>query len=117
MPRPAKPACVWRLHCAAFEARIVEASWFGDAAPAVPLGEAFHARRLRLIASQVGAVAPAMRGRRSHAERLALALDLLADPRYDALLDGPTRFEDMPDAMPRILAPGGLCHVITYGAE
>jgi NADPH:quinone reductase-like Zn-dependent oxidoreductase len=105
------------LKCAAFEARIVEASWFGDRAPSAPLGEAFHARRLRLIASQVGAIAPAMRGRRSHAERLLLALQLLADDRYDALLDGPTRFEDMPAAMPRILAPGGLCHVITYGTE
>jgi threonine dehydrogenase-like Zn-dependent dehydrogenase len=105
------------LSRAAFEARIVEASWFGDAAPALPLGEAFHTRRLRLIATQVGAVAPAMRGRRSHAERLALALELLDDPRYDALLDGPTRFEDMPEAMPRILAPGGLCHVISYGTE
>ena len=48
-------------------------------------------------------MAPAMRGRRSHAERLALALDLLADPAFDALLEGPTRFEDMPAAMPRIL--------------
>ena len=105
------------LDCAAFEARIVEASWYGDHAPAVPLGESFHARRLRLIATQVGAVAPPMRGRRSHAERLALALELLADARYDALLDGPIRFEDMPEAMPRILAPGGLCHVITYGTE
>jgi threonine dehydrogenase-like Zn-dependent dehydrogenase len=105
------------LDRAAFEARIVEASWYGDHAPAVPFGEAFHARRLRLIASQVGSVAPAMRGRRSHAERLALALELLTDARYDALLDGPTRFEDMPEAMPRILAPGGLCHVITYGTD
>jgi hypothetical protein len=105
------------LVCAGFEARIVEASWFGDAAPALPLGEAFHSRRLRLIASQVGAVAPALRGRRSHSERLAIALELLADTRYDALLEGPTRFEDMPGAMPQILAPGGLCHVITYGAE
>jgi threonine dehydrogenase-like Zn-dependent dehydrogenase len=105
------------LDCAAFEARIIEASWYGDNAPSVPLGEAFHARRLRLIATQVGAVAPAMRGRRNHAERLALALELLADPAYDALLDGPTRFEDLPEAMPRILAPGGLCHVISYGVE
>jgi len=102
---------------AAFEARIVEASWYGDHAPSLPLGEAFHARRLRLIGSQVGAVAPAMRGRRSHGERLALALELLADPRYDRLLEGPTRFEDLPDAMPDILAPGGLCHVITYGTK
>jgi NADPH:quinone reductase-like Zn-dependent oxidoreductase len=103
------------LDRAAFEARIVEASWFGDSAPSLPLGEAFHSRRLRLIASQVGAVAPPMRNRRGHAERLGVALELLADARYDALLDGPTPFEDMPEAMSRILAPGGLCHVITYG--
>jgi threonine dehydrogenase-like Zn-dependent dehydrogenase len=105
------------LACAGFEARIVEASWFGDRAPALPLGEAFHSRRLRLIASQVGAVAPAMRGRRSHGERLAMALEILVDPAYDALLDGPTRFDCMPHMMPRILEPGGLCHVITYGTE
>jgi NADPH:quinone reductase-like Zn-dependent oxidoreductase len=105
------------LDRAAFEARIVEASWYGDHAPGVPLGEAFHARRLRLIATQVGAIAPMMRHRRTHAERLALAFELLADARYDSLLDGPTRFEDLPEAMPRILAPGGLCHVISYGTE
>jgi NADPH:quinone reductase-like Zn-dependent oxidoreductase len=105
------------LACAAFEARIIEASWYGDHAPAVPLGEAFHARRLQLIASQVGAVAPAMRGRRSYGERLALALELLADPMFDRLLQGPTRFTELPAAMPRILAPGGLCHVISYGDE
>ena len=102
------------LDRAAFEGRIVEASWYGDVAPSVPLGEAFHARRLRIVATQVGAVAPAMRGRRTHGERLAMALALLDDPAYDALLEGPTRFQDLPDAMPRILAPGGLCHVITY---
>ena len=105
------------LVCAAFEARIIEVSWFGDRAPTLPLGEAFHARRLRLIASQVGAVAPSMRGRRSHGERLAMAIELLADPTFDALLEGPTRFEDMPRMMPRILEPGGHCHVITYGTE
>ena len=102
------------LSRAGFEARIIEASWFGDTAPSVPLGEAFHSRRLRLIATQVGAVAPAMRGRRTYGQRLALALDLLADPVFDALLDGPTRFEHLPTAMPAILAPGGLCHVVTY---
>ena len=103
------------LGCAAFEARIIEASWYGDTAPALPLGEAFHARRLRLIASQVGQVALPMRGRRSHAERLALALTLLADARFDALLEGPTAFADLPAAMPTILRPGGLCHVVDYG--
>ena len=95
------------LNRAAFEGRIIEASWYGDAEPVVPLGETFHSRRLRLVASQVGAVSPRMRGRRSHSERLATALALLDDRAYDALLEGPTRFEDLPHAMPRILAPGG----------
>jgi threonine dehydrogenase-like Zn-dependent dehydrogenase len=103
------------LSRAAFEARIIEASWYGDAAPALPLGEAFHARRLRLVASQVGAVAAPMRGRRSHAARLAMALALLADARFDALLEGPTAFADLPAAMPTILRAGGLCHVVSYG--
>lgn len=102
------------LSCAAFEGRIVEASWFGDRSPALPLGEAFHVKRLRLVSTQVGSVATAMRGRRTHGQRLALALDLLADAAYDALLEPPTRFEDLPAAMPRLLA-GGLCHVVTYG--
>jgi len=105
------------LSHAAFEGRIVEASWYGDRAPSVPLGEDFHAKRLRLTSSQVGSVAAPMRGRRSHGERLAMALDLLADPTYDALLEGPTPFEAMATAMPAILAPGGLCHVITYGSD
>lgn len=105
------------LDRAAFEARIIEASWYGDHAPSVPLGEAFHARRLRIIASQVGAIGGCMRGRRAYADRMGLALALLADPGYDSLLEGPTRFDDLPVAMPRILAPGGLCHVITYGND
>ncbi|MDE2199839.1 MAG: dehydrogenase [Rhodospirillales bacterium] len=104
------------LQRAAFECRIVEASWFADAAPAIALGEAFHARRLRLVASQVGAVAPAMRGRRSHAERLALALALLDNPAYDALLEAPTPFAALPGRMAHLLA-GGLCHWISYGTQ
>lgn len=104
------------LECAGFESRIIEASWFGDALPALPLGGAFHSKRLRIIASQVGHIAPAMRGRRTHTQRLALALELLKDERYDALLEDPTAFADLPTAMPRLLA-SGLCHVITYGTD
>lgn len=103
------------LALAAYEGRIIEASWYGDVAPAVPLGEAFHAARLKIVASQVGAIAPAMRGRRTHAERMVIALDMLSDSIYDVLLEGPTSFDDLPLRMPDILRPGGLCHVITYG--
>ncbi len=102
------------LSRAAFEARIVEASWFGDRTPALPLGEAFHQRRLKLLSSQVGSVAPAMRGGRSYAQRLATALDLLDDPRLDALVQSTCPFNHLPQRMPELLA-GGLCHVVTYG--
>jgi hypothetical protein len=57
-----------------------------------------------------------MRGRRSHAERLALALALLGDPVLDALLDRRVAFEDLPAAMPALLK-GGLCHVVGYGED
>lgn len=108
------------LDRAGFEGRIVEASWFGDRLPALPLGEGFHAKRLALVSTQVGAIAPAMRGRRTHAERLALALSLLEDPRLDALVAAPaTRFTDLPAALPALLDPppgaaAPLCPVVTY---
>ncbi|MGG5817978.1 zinc-dependent alcohol dehydrogenase [Falsiroseomonas sp. HW251] len=102
-----------------FEGRIVEASWFGDRQVELPLGEDFHAKRLQLISTQVGAVAPAMRGRRSHAERMALALALLADDRLEALLGPDIPFEELPRRMGSVLvAPAGtpqpLCPVVTY---
>lgn len=104
------------LACAADEARIVEASWFADATPALPLGEAFHVRRLRLLSSQVGRVAGPMRGRRSHSDRLAIALSLLRQDIYDRLLERPVAFADLPAQMPRLLS-GGLCHVVVYEAH
>jgi threonine dehydrogenase-like Zn-dependent dehydrogenase len=103
------------LSRAGFEGRIIEASWYGDREAALPLGEDFHARRLSILSSQVGQVAPAMRGRRSHAERLALALALLEDARLDALLGPPVRFEDLPEALPALLGAGAPpCPVVTY---
>lgn len=102
-----------------FEGRVVEASWFGDRGAELPLGEAFHAKRLSLVSTQVGHVAPAMRGRRTHGERLALALSLLADARLDALLGPDTAFADLPDAFGALLSPPSgahqpLCPVVTY---
>ncbi len=71
------------LELAAPEATVLELSWYGDRGVELPLGEAFHSRRLVLRGSQVGAVAPARRGSRTHRDRLTLALTLLADPALD----------------------------------
>jgi len=104
------------LRACGFEARIVEASWYGDAEVALPLGEGFHAKRLKLVSSQVGAVASVMRGRRTHGQRLGLALGLLDDARLDALLGPEVAFDALPAALPALLAPGapGLCPVVAY---
>ena len=50
-------------------------------------------------ASQVGEVALARRHRRTRGERLALALDLLRDPAFDALLTGASPFAELPELM------------------
>ncbi|MFI9257571.1 zinc-binding alcohol dehydrogenase [Streptomyces sioyaensis] len=104
------------LELLAPEGTVIELSWYGDRQVSLPLGEAFHSRRLVVRSSQVGAVSPARRARRTFADRLALALDLLADPAFDALITGESAFEDLPRVMPR-LASGdlpALCHRIRY---
>ncbi|MFJ6726556.1 zinc-binding alcohol dehydrogenase [Streptomyces sp. NPDC091281] len=98
------------------EGTVLELSWYGDRAVALPLGEAFHSRRLVLRSSQVGTVSP-RRANRTYGDRLALALELLADPTLDALVTGESAFEDLPEVMPR-LASGeipALCHRVRYG--
>ncbi|BBK32931.1 threonine dehydrogenase-like Zn-dependent dehydrogenase [Stella humosa] len=112
-----KPAgLVTALDLAGDEAVVTVLSWFGSAPAALPLGGAFHARRLTLRASQVGRVAPAQRSRWSYRRRLALALDLLGDPAYDHLLTGESAFADLPQTMRRLAGPpdGTLCHVVRY---
>jgi threonine dehydrogenase-like Zn-dependent dehydrogenase len=98
------------------EGVVLELSWYGDRQVNVPLGEWFHSRRLVLRGSQVGMVSPARRGRRSYGDRLALALELLADPGFDALITGESRFDELPVIMPK-LASGeltALCLRISY---
>jgi threonine dehydrogenase-like Zn-dependent dehydrogenase len=101
------------------EGTVVDLSWYGNAAVTLSLGAAFHSRRLGIRASQVGRVAPVRRSTRTTTDRLALALDLLGDPAFDALLTGTSRFDELPEVLPR-LASGdlpALCHVITYDEE
>jgi len=109
---------VLALRLAEFEATIVELSWYGDRPVALPLGEAFHSRRLRLVSSQVGHVAPAMRGRVTHRERMARALALLADPRYRRLIGERVAFADLPGAAAGIHAAASTppAVIVTYPA-
>ena len=103
------------LRAAGFEAKIIELSWYGDGDVPVPLGGAFHSRRLKLISSQVGAIAPSHREDWSHQRRLARALELLSDPQLDALLSPAVDFHALPARLPGIFAAASsLCPLIKY---
>ena len=104
------------LRLAGFEATVVEMSWYGAQPVAVPLGEAFHARRLLLKSSQVGHVANSQRARWDTNRRMALALSLLRDPLLDTLITGESAFDALPEVMPTITGAAGdtLCHRIRY---
>ena len=101
------------LELLAPEGEVVEMSWYGDRRVSVPLGENFHSRRLVIRSSQVGTVA---RPDRSYAQRLGVALDLLADPAFEALVSGECTFEDLPSVLPRLVANelSALCLRVMY---
>src|SRR5215475_193943 len=104
------------LSLAGDEATVLELSWYGDAPVTVPLGGAFHSRRLQLISSQVGRIAVSHRSRWTHSRRLAAAIGLLADPCLDALLAPEVEFCDLPRRLPDILDArnGVVCQLIAY---
>jgi len=98
------------------EGTVIDLSWYGDTEVRLSLGGAFHARRLGIRASQVGTVSPARSGRRTTADRLALALDLLRDPAFDVVVTGESPFEELPAVMTRLAERSlpALCHTIIY---
>jgi len=129
IPEDADTGCDLVVHASASEAGltkaldmlapegvVVELSWYGDRRVSVPLGEWFHSRRLTIRGSQVGMVSPAQKGRRGYAERLAVAMDLLADPGFDALVTGECRFDELPSVLPRLnkIELSALCVRVRY---
>jgi hypothetical protein len=104
------------LNIAGDEATIVELSWYGAGMVPVPLGGAFHSRRLKIISSQVGKVAPSHRASFTHRQRLESAIKLTAHPHLDALLAPAIAFHALPSGLPDILKPrsGVLCQLISY---
>lgn len=103
------------LRLAGPEATVLEMSWYGDRMVPLPLGEAFHSRRLTLRSSQVGQLPAHRRARWTHRRRLAKALELLGDDRLDALIDGESPFEALPETMARLAdRPGALAHLVRY---
>jgi NADPH:quinone reductase-like Zn-dependent oxidoreductase len=107
------------LELLAPEGTVIDLSWYGDTEVRLSLGGAFHAGRLGIRASQVSTISPARSGRRTTRDRLALALELLRDPAFDALLTGQSPFPELPDVMARLVAGSlpALCHTIIYDPD
>ncbi len=105
------------LSIAGFEATVVELSWYGDRPVTLALGEAFHARRLTLKSSQVGAIGAVRRARWTLRRRMQLALSLLVDPALDLLINSESKFEDLPQTLARLShTPGdAIMHRVSYG--
>jgi threonine dehydrogenase-like Zn-dependent dehydrogenase len=107
------------LELLAPEGTVIDLSWYGDREVRLSLGGAFHSGRLGIRASQVSILSPARSGRRTTRDRLGLALELLRDPAFDALLTGQSHFSELPDVMARLVAGSlpALCHSIVYHAD
>lgn len=106
------------IEAAGLEARIVEASWTGTGATTLPLGGAFHARRLSLISSQVGRVPADRAARWTNGRRLATALVLLDDDALDTLLTHDIPFAEAPARLPSLLTEDGpLAITLAYQPE
>ena len=113
----------WNAAAGAFEIAagfedhpVVEASWYGTQRVSLPLGEGFHALRLTLKSSQVGAVAASARPRWDARRRMELAVSLLVEPALDALITSESSFDALPETLTTLTdTPGDtLCHVIRY---
>jgi 2-desacetyl-2-hydroxyethyl bacteriochlorophyllide A dehydrogenase len=104
------------LELAGFEAKIVVMSWFGTRPVEVPLGGAFHSKRLRLVSSQVSHIAESQRSRWDFARRSGLVMRLLEHDELDALITGECRFEELPELFRDLARDNGgvLCHRIAY---
>jgi len=104
------------LALAGAEATVVVASWFGDQEVVLPLGQAFHSRRLTLRSSQVGQLPPSHQRRWTYRRRMALALRLAAEPALDALFTHEVPFSELAERLPQVTSEGGgpLCVRVRY---
>ncbi len=104
------------IQIAGNEAKIIELSWYGTTETRISLGGAFHSKRLKILSSQVGQIAPERCPRWTNFRRLSTAIKLLDDPKLDKLLTHTFQFQRMDQDISSILTPENniLCPVIKY---
>lgn len=101
----------------AHEGTALVASWYGCQPVTLPLGEAFHRRRLTIRSTQVSTIPARLTHRWSRDRRLAHAVALCATLPLAALATDTVDFTDAPTAYARLAAGrAGLMHAaLGYG--
>ena len=98
------------LDLLAHEGTALVGSWYGTQPVALPLGGAFHRRRLTIRSSQVSTIPAALAGRWDVARRRREAVALLGDLPLAALATTEFAFEDAPAAY--LVLDGGDAGVV-----
>jgi 2-desacetyl-2-hydroxyethyl bacteriochlorophyllide A dehydrogenase len=97
----------WLRH----EGTALVASWYGSREVALPLGGAFHRRRLTIRSTQVSTIPARLSAGWDRARRLRTASDLLSELPLDALATHTFAFEDAADAYAALdRGEAGLAH-------
>jgi len=86
------------INCLAFGGTVVVCSWYGTKPVSVPLGGAFHRRRLRLVSSQVSTIDASLQPRWTHARRLLTARDMLTQLELESLISHRFSLDRAPEA-------------------
>ena len=104
------------LDALGFEGRVIDMSWYGDRPVPLDLGTHFHYQRKRIIASQVGSIAPSRRTTCTYQDRLRQVVALLQGDELDPLLGSPVAFDEMPVFMNELYSGGvtPMLPVIAY---
>lgn len=107
--------CIDRL---GLEGKLIELSWYGNKKIQLELGKNFHYNRLQLISSQVSKIPSHMQGKYDYLTRKQLALNILKDASFDALITNTIPFEEAPaffEDLRKGVIEDGLIYVIEYG--
>ena len=104
------------LSLLAHEGTALVGSWYGEQKVALPLGGAFHRRRLTVRSSQVSTIPARLAGRWDVARRRQVAVALLAELPLSALATTEMAFDDAPLAYQALdrRAPGVLHVALRY---
>ncbi len=100
-----------------FNGRVVVVSFYQEPATTLELGKEFHHKRVKLISSQVGGIAPEISNAWNRERRLQASLSLVERLQLEPLISHRVSFEDLPDMLATIDKDPGSCNSVIVHYE